>query len=287
MQYNDIINDSRMLGIDRYNNIYKVAGQLGGTCIDAGAAAGMVTEELLNAGADNILCFEPFPGNHPHFLDRIENNPKVQFFKKAVSDFNGQSDFFVASTVQEDVKTHWGSYVGYSSLGYLTDQPKSKDERSMIVDTVRLEDYIDDDITLLKMDLQGGEIAALKGLGSKLDKVKACYVEFEFEWDILEFLYSNNFIVFDSIFTGIPKSSTDKVKGFFTEMHLSPLSNGLDAVSGYLLNTPRHLTDYKDFLLNLKEKHFANLWTDVIAIRPEYLPEFFTAAQKISRRKRP
>lgn len=286
MQNNDVIYDSRLLGIDRHNSIYNLAGTMGGVCIDAGAAAGMVTDKLLEAGADHVIAFEPFPGNFPHFDNRIKNNEKVTFIKKAVGDHDGVSSFFVANCVPKGANSHWGKLPGYSSLGYLTDVERTTDERSIEVGVVRLEDYLEQDITLLKMDLQGGELKALVGAGDKISKVKACFIEFNLEWDVIDFLLNEGFIVFDTMFVGSTKVPIEEMDSLVTEAHISLLSTGVDAINGYLCNTPRNLPDYKTFLEKMKKEYFHFLQTDLIAIRPEFLPSYIEAGLRCTSRRR-
>ena len=123
---------------------------------------------------------------------------------------------FYVKRVVDGNQPGWNSLPGYSSEGYLVPANfKATKGKSFDVDVVRLADILDDEVTLLKLDLQGGEYDALVGLGDKMNRVRYCYIEFSLHWNTLDLLLQNDFIVFDTPFTGIPKIEIDQAGQLF------------------------------------------------------------------------
>jgi FkbM family methyltransferase len=262
------------------DEIYDVAKRVGGLCIDGGAAAGHVTKILLANGRCRVWAFEPFPGNIPHFERTIGTNPGARFFKSALGSFSGAGTFYVKRVV-DGTQAGWAAMNGYSSEGYLVPTEgftAPKTGQTFEVDVIRLEDIVDEEITLLKLDLQGGEYDALVGLGTKLELVKYAYVEFSLDWRSLDYLLEYDFVVFDTPYTGIPKVSVAEAMALFESPHVINLSNGHQAVSGVIKSLPRGKEVYREFLEDFKARYFHHLWSDLIAVNGRHLSEFFSKA---------
>ncbi len=272
------IHDASLFLKNGGDGIYNIAKHDGGLCIDGGAAAGYVTKILLQSSSCYVLAFEPFPGNIPHFLKTVGDSKNYTLYQKALGRFTGNSNFYVSRTVDGN-QPGWNHLQGYSSEGYLVaDDQESKKGTHLVVDVVRLDDYITDNITLLKLDLQGGEYDALCGAGTKLEKVRYCYIEFSLDWRSLELLTSNEFIIFDTQYTGIPKIPIESLDGVFENANVINLSNGYKAVSGIIRGLPRDLHSYREFLENFKSRYFYHLWSDIIAVNNRYLSNFIISA---------
>jgi len=272
------IHDSSLFLKAGGDDIYEVARRGGGLCIDGGAAAGFVTKLLLENSTCRVIAFEPFEGNVPHFKKTVGSDPRVAFHQAALGRFSGPGSFYVSRVVAEG-QAGWGSMPGYSSEGYLVPSEfRAPKGRSFGVDVVRLEDVIDEQVTLLKLDLQGGEFDALEGLGAKVANVEACYVEFSLDWRTLDYFTRNGFVVFDTPYTGIPKVPLDSVHRLFDAPKTINLSNGHQAVSGVIKGLPRDVAGYREFLEDFKQKHFHHLWSDLVAVNQRHLRTFFSTA---------
>ena len=264
------------------DEIYDLATQEGGLCIDGGAAAGFLSKKLAVGGCE-VYAFEPFPGNIPYFKQNLPSDiyaDSVRLYEKALGSKNETGRFYVGRVVDEGQK-QWGEYSGYSSEGFLVSNNQQKNEdkdKYYDVEIVRLDNVISNkEVTLLKLDLQGGEYDALVGAGESLSNVKYCYVEFSLHFNTLHYLLDNNFIVFDTEYTGIPKVSIDEVisSDIFSSYKIINLSNGYKAISGFLKGTPREVSIYEEFMLDIKYKYFHHLWSDLIAINRSKLGGFY------------
>lgn len=275
------IYDSSLFLKSSGDDIYEIAIRDGGLCIDGGAAAGFVTRKLLNGGS-RVLAFEPFPGNIPHFNAVIGSNSRVRLFQKALGNFSGRGRFFVKAVV-DGSQPGWTHLPGYSSVGYLVSgvgPQKSTEKQLFEVDVVRLQDVVDEEVTLLKLDLQGGEYDALVGLGKSIEKVKYCYVEFSLDWRTVDLFLENDFALFDTEYSGIPKVVMDEASRVFDDPKIQNLSNGYQAIKGRLRGIPRDLGSYREFVERAKSACFHHLWCDLIAVNPRNLADFLFSAVK-------
>lgn len=272
------IHDSSLFLRNEGGDIYDIARRDGGLCIDGGAAAGFVTKALLKESDCRVWAFEPFPGNVPHFQNSIGHNPRVTFYQAALGSIRGSGTFYVSRVVDGN-QPGWSTMHGYSSEGFLVPSSfKASKGQSFTVDVLRLEDLINEEVTLLKLDLQGGEHDALIGAGPKIAQVHYAYVEFSLDWRTLEFFLHNGFVVFDSPYTGIPKVGVQEVVELFDSPRIINLSNGFQAVSGVIRDLPRDIHGYRAFLEAFKQKHFHHLWSDLIAVNQAHLRTFFATA---------
>lgn len=268
------------------DEIYDVAKSIGGLCIDGGAGAGFVTKQLLQNKSTHVLAFEPFPGNWPFFKKNIGETDRVEFFCSALGSFTGKGFFYNKRTVDKNVKG-WESMCGYSSEGCLVSAEFAqsiKDSGKLFeVDVTRLQDLKIQEITLLKLDLQGGEYDALIGLGNEIQFVKIAYVEFTLDYRTLNYFIDNNFVVFDTLYTGIPKKPMSDIIPLFESYEIINLSNGWPAISGVIRGLPRDAYSYIEFLSVFKEANFHHLWTDLIAVNKNFLRDFLNIAISVNR----
>lgn len=133
----------------------------GDFCIDAGAHVGFYSCLMGSLGA-KVLAVEPNPMHHENLkinTDKFE----VGIIHKALSDVQGVVRFNVPFVSND----------GCGSL-YATDA-----ESSMYVQTVRLDSIVgaDQHIHFVKLDVEGSEAPALRGLGKCLANVDYILVE--------------------------------------------------------------------------------------------------------------
>lgn len=140
--------------------------------IDCGANIGMATlyfKKYLYPQAE-IIAFEPDPCNFSVLQKNIEQNnlANVTLVNKALSNANGQASFCV------DRK-------GSTSAHIVFGQAKTEEEKQKImIDCVRLSDYLDKQVDLLKLDVEGSEGLVLEDLekAGKIGLIKEMFIEF-------------------------------------------------------------------------------------------------------------
>ena len=288
-----MINDllSKLPGFEQ-DVIYKlIAYQDLKLCLDVGAAAGVTTQWIKEAGSDEtrILGFEPFPGNHAYFLKNTESLSNVELVRKAASSETGTSSFRVLSTVQGN-EQGWEEMMGYSSTGFLT---KNSDDgpsytgtgyQNLTVEKVAISDLIDEHVDFVKIDVQGGELDVLKGCEPIIRKygIDVMYVEFDGDRRIIEFLTSLGYSIFDTDYLLIPKrddrSLLDDI-GFY-DFKILNLSTGRKAYRAKL-----SLADgeYCDFYNSFRD-NCGQIYTDLICVSEPFLGEFLQNFMAFSQR---
>jgi FkbM family methyltransferase len=138
------------------------------TIFDIGANRGQVTQKYLELFPNAIIyAFEPFPESFNILRNRFLDNSSVHLIQKAVSSESGNKEFFVNKNVDTN------SLLKPQKTGL------SSDEQVRNVHKIKVEGLILDNfchfnriehIDILKMDIQGGEYDALKGLHKALEK---------------------------------------------------------------------------------------------------------------------
>ena len=122
----------------------------------------------------SITCYEPLPENFAELTRRLGAMPECDLREAAAWNANGTVEFSVPSRRTGDAET-WGA--GTSWEGSILPARKRRKHESVTVRTVRLEDDLPEAPDFVKLDLQGGEMAAIEGLGEMLSRVKLLYVE--------------------------------------------------------------------------------------------------------------
>ncbi len=133
---------------------------------DVGANVGDVSAKYLEYFPDSkIYAFEPFPDCFQSLSSRYSEQDNVHCIQKAVSSTDGSKTFFVNTNVDTN------SLLRPQKTG-LTSDEQVHNLTQIQVDSIVLDDFcIAENIThidILKMDIQGEEYNALKGLGKML-----------------------------------------------------------------------------------------------------------------------
>jgi FkbM family methyltransferase len=139
----------------------------GATVIDVGASWGLFTYHFARrVGKDGaVYSFEPHPANAAVLRKLADKRSSVHFRPVAVSDAAGQAELQVP-------RHHNRMVTAQSSLAHgFADQGDVQVDRVQ-VPTVRLDDEIDagTQIDFIKIDVEGHEIAVLRGAASILRK---------------------------------------------------------------------------------------------------------------------
>lgn len=135
--------------------------------IDAGAHRGLLTGALAHQGLQ-VMAIEPNPKLAARLAEAFEDNPLVTVREAAVSDHSGRATLYLA---HEGAENH---QLDTSLFGTLRD-PQDVDGLGFSagpdVDTQTLDQFRGDvgwpeSIGLIKLDVEGSELAAIEGLGA-------------------------------------------------------------------------------------------------------------------------
>lgn len=133
------------------------------TIVDCGANIGYYTLIAADIVGDNgkVFAFEPDPDNYRLLVKNIElngfNGFNCFFYKKAISNQTGKMRLYMSP--------------GNKSSSRLYDSHFGKD--SLIVDVTTLDEFFKDyngKIDIVKMDIEGGGMAALQGMANLIRK---------------------------------------------------------------------------------------------------------------------
>jgi FkbM family methyltransferase len=130
--------------------------------------------------AAQIYGFEPFPDSFQLLKGNVENIPNVKIFQNAIADTEGDLTFYVNSSIDTN------SLLPSKKSGLSSDEHVVNKAEIMVnattIDRVCGDNKIDG-IGILKMDIQGGELNALKGAKKLLSekKIQLIYSEAFFQ----------------------------------------------------------------------------------------------------------
>jgi len=261
---------------------YREAGIELGHAIDGGAGAGTTAEKIRQHLTKDafVFAYEPFTGNHRFFVDC---NPQIKLVKKALSDASSSMTLSVHAVVQGD--SAWGKrgLEGYSSAGHLTDQAP-KNEHDAVVECVRADEDLQGvgRIGFVKLDLQGGELSALKGMSDFLKTdVSMMWIEYMYAKhttpkDIYNYLI-DDFLILDTeyLFRGAP---TDEALTYFKPSREGNLSSGASVWYGFKRRPWTNFLEESELFAN----SFGLIQTDLVAINKRYLGDFLKALGHIN-----
>lgn len=249
-----------------------------GLCLDLGASIGQTVKAIKGPSPNSpVVAFEPYPGNWSHFESETRAFSDVRLVKKAVLDRSGETVGFAVPHIIKSEDGNWSSgFVGGSSVGYVA----SKGENLIDVETVAVDEVVSDHVRFMKIDIQGSEYAALCGARQLFDGpgVDMVYVEFGGDPDVLGFLTSRGYYVFEDKYIFEVSSSSDH-EGWRVELEAT-LSTGARAVHAWPLVSYLAEDDYVRALNERKEKLNSFLQTDLLAVHESFLPQFYAAVSK-------
>jgi FkbM family methyltransferase len=142
--------------------------------LDIGGNVGSYTAELINKWSDiTVHIFEPSPTNLPKLKARFLNNNNVIIHPYAVSNFEGKTILYADKP---------GSGMGSLSHRDLNHLGITNFNNTEEINVVIGEDYWKKigggEVNIIKLDIEGHELSALKGLGEIINDVNI--IQFEF-----------------------------------------------------------------------------------------------------------
>ena len=142
----------------------------GDFCVDAGAHVGYYSCLMAKAGA-RVLSIEPNPMHFPFLTENLPNNVITSHMALGELNSNGPIAFYLPS--------EWDD--GCGTLYPMRNDAKQVDVWMMRLDSILVLGTIAGDhfenIRFLKLDVEGSELAALRGLGARLADVDYILIE--------------------------------------------------------------------------------------------------------------
>jgi FkbM family methyltransferase len=269
---NDLLSIKRVSSFEMLLSAYaKANGGLNDfDAIDGGAGMGSTSRQMMKfmREGNSVYAFEPFPGNHRFF--KAEENG-IRFIPKALADQEKIMTFRVPSVVTED--SVWGGkgMTGYSSVGYLVPNGTATDQ-DIQVECVCADNVIPaaSNIGFVKLDLQGGELSALRGMTRILEAAKLLWVEFTGQTGLLDFLIEHDYIVFDTEYFLMGQPTAESRLIFDISKTDVMLSTNKLAWFGF------RKRPWKNFEIEFAraKKEFSMVQTDLVCINKRYFSEF-------------
>lgn len=128
-----------------------------------------------------VYAFEPNKNLVETIYKKFEIPSNYKIINKAVSNFNGNSIFYICSDDSCSSLNNWG------------DGPKLGEMKETIVECIKMDDFIEENnikkIQFLLIDTQGSDLNVLKGFGDKIKVVKHGMCESlseDAEWKLYE-----------------------------------------------------------------------------------------------------
>lgn len=250
-------------------------------CVDGGAGLGETAKKIFNGLSGHqasIVAFEPNPANVSKFLYK---NDDVHLVEAALSCEKGTAQFLVTATTHETKKDSFlekdTSFVGKLA----TDGDKVTTGDRYDVEVVRLDDSLKElgysGADFIKLDLQGGELPALQGLGDMIESVHWMWIEYGGQEGLIDFLLDKGFVLFDTeyLFVGRPN---ELIEELFDITNIGHNSINKQIFFGHR----KHIWRDYEVAFSFAQRHRRMVQTDLIAVAPEKVASFLTAAQSAS-----
>lgn len=165
----------RMASRNRFDDLKERINTESPLIVDGGAHKGGMIDIFLGQFRSPIIhAFEPIPDLAKELIKTYSTRKNVAIHENALGADNKQISFNVFN------------FIGSSSVFSASDiargyhGKKMDTSQEIQVQQVRLDEILDDEIDILKLDLQGYELEALKGCGRLLENIKTMTVEVEF-----------------------------------------------------------------------------------------------------------
>lgn len=140
----------------------------GKTCIDLGANLGVYTRKMASV-AKRVIAFEPDPWTHSVLQTNISDLVNVTIENVAASTKDGTVSLYRQARFEDDPARYSESS---SIVVEKTDVTEERAIEVRQVDFIRYLDDLDEDIGLLKIDIEGAEVDLLEALFDRPDILK-------------------------------------------------------------------------------------------------------------------
>lgn len=165
----------RMAVRDRFNDIVSRVAGPEPVIVDGGANKGTITETFRTLyPRATIYAFEPIPFLIEKLKERFGHDDKIVVMPYAMGASNEQKKFNILNYENSS------SLLKPSDINFHYHKEKMQTAREVTVEVRRLDEMIPGPPDILKLDLQGYELEALKGCEKILPGIKAITTEIEF-----------------------------------------------------------------------------------------------------------
>lgn len=143
--------------------------------IDGGAHKGEFTELIQRQYSNpTIYCFEPIPALASSLISKYENENRIKIREAALGAEKATVELHVTNILPAS------SVLSAGALSHKYHSNGLDTKENIKVSQVRLDAEVSNEIDILKLDLQGYELEALKGSVGLLSRVKLALLEVEF-----------------------------------------------------------------------------------------------------------
>ena len=157
----------------------------GDTFVDVGANIGYFTRQALSNGA-KTFSFEPHPNIFKRLSENLDQQNDSSIFQMALSDQKGEFTLYIPENFDKN-----------EGIASLNPMPNSKEIK---VQTETLDQKLNNQIRLLKIDVEGHEESVLKGAKTSIEAKRIDYIVFEdfegMQSKTINFLEKNNYKVY-------------------------------------------------------------------------------------------
>lgn len=205
-EYPSVINNG-FLHIERVISLAKILGRTENKIIiDAGAANGVISKKFSDAFPHSkVYSFEPIKATYEELVKTTEGNKNIIRINKAIGSMPGTSVINVLNRITSssilDVNKRIADPVFSGSL-------KQANTEAITISTLDSEIPFDNNVSILKMDVQGYELEILKGGTETLKRTDILLLEMQnhhyytnapMYFDLDKFLREQNFSFWDII----------------------------------------------------------------------------------------
>jgi len=128
-----------------------------------GAHKGEDVDEYAKCGVEKFILIEPIPYNCDEMKRKWGDNPNIQIYEYAMSDTNGQAEFYVTNHTMSSslLKLEYHKVI----------EPNVKEVETINVTTKRFETFVEEnnidmkDYNFVSIDVQGAEMFVFRGFG--------------------------------------------------------------------------------------------------------------------------
>ncbi len=160
---------------DRFMDIRGIVKSDSPVIVDGGANQGNITDIFLRQyPSPTIHLFEPIPELGEALRSKYQGRKNILVHQSALGPKRGTVTFNVVNNlVSSSILTPTGTNLGYHGR-------MMEINRAIYVPQVGLDEILDRDVDILKLDLQGYEMEALKGCERLINRIKVITTEIEF-----------------------------------------------------------------------------------------------------------
>lgn len=247
-------------------------------CIDGGAGLGETAEKIFRGLPQDDVRVVGYEPNRANITEFRFHDPRLTVIEAALGAQEGRANFQIATTTQRESDKSPYLVLGTSFVGKLAEGPAPTGGETYEVGVVRLDESLAarglGAPQFIKLDLQGGELDALQGLGGMIGDVHWMWLEYGGQPGLLDFLEDHGFVLFDTeyLFFGEMKPGVEEM---FRITRQGQNSIGMQIFFG---RRRQIWTDYREsFAFCRKERGM--IQTDIVAVAPRHLAVFLDACQ--------